>query len=188
MKELLKALGLADTATEADALTALAALKAQAAEGDTRVATLTAEVATLKAAAPDPAKYVPVETVTTLRDQVAALTTQMAGREVDELVQAGLADGRILPAMEGWARELGKKGVAELKAYLEHASPIAALKGSQTGGKAPDQVDTSLPVAERCKAEWAKTASLHAEFTDVEAYIAYTKAEEAGLIKTFTKE
>ncbi len=96
-----------------------------------------ANIAALTAAAPDPAKYAPVETMAALQAQVAALTADKSGREVDALVQAGLADGRILPAMEGWARELGQTNQAALTAYLEKAPKVAALQGTQTGGDEP---------------------------------------------------
>lgn len=131
LNKLFAALGLAEDKTEADALSAIAALKAKA----DQVEGLNGQIATLKAQAPDPAKFVPAETVTALQAQVATLTAQINGDQVERMVQEGLADGRILPAMEGWARDLGKKGVAELKAYLDNASPVAALKGTQTGGK-----------------------------------------------------
>lgn len=55
-KPLLAALGAAETATEADALAALAALNAERDQ-------LKTDLAALKAAAPDPAKFVPVEAV-----------------------------------------------------------------------------------------------------------------------------
>lgn len=133
LKALLAALGLADDKTEADAMSAIAALKAAAGQVDG----LTGQVAALKAQIdrPDPAKFVPVDAVAALQQQVAALTAQVAGTEVERMIQAGLADGRILPAMEKWARELGGKDVAQLKAYLDNASPVAALKGTQTGGQ-----------------------------------------------------
>lgn len=130
LKKLLAGLGLQETATEVDAVSALTALKAQASLVDD----LNGQSATLKAQAPDPAKFVPAETVTALQGQVAALTAQINGDQVERLVQEGMADGRILPPMEGWARDLGKKGVAELKTYLDNASPVAALNGTQTGG------------------------------------------------------
>lgn len=133
LKALLAALGLAEDKTEADALSAIAAMKAAAG----RVDGLAGQVAALKAQIdkPDPAKYVPVDAVAALQQQVAALTAQVAGAEVERMIQAGLADGRILPAMEKWARELGGKDVAQLNAYLDNASPVAALKGTQTGGQ-----------------------------------------------------
>lgn len=136
LKALLAALGLPENKTEADALSAIAAMKAAAGQVDG----LTAQVAALKAQSenPDPEKFAPAAVVAALQKDVVALTAQIAGGEVERLIQQGLADGRILPAMETWARELGKKGVAELKAYLDNASPVAALKGTQTGGHGGD--------------------------------------------------
>lgn len=180
MKELLKALGLADTATEAEALTALAALKAQADDGAARIATLTAEVTTLKAAAPDPAKFVPVEAVTQLQAQVAALTAAQAASDLDDLVESGLADGRLNAALEPWARSLTP---AALKAYLDKATPIAALKGLQTGGGKPDAGPAD---EEAAKAAYKTNAVLKAEFPTEADYVAFWKADRAGQIKNLT--
>ncbi len=88
---------------------------------------------------PDPAKFVDIAVVESLKGEIAALTGKVQGREVDEAVQAGLADGRLLPAQEKWARELGAKDLAALTAYLETATPIAALNGTQTQGKPPEK-------------------------------------------------
>lgn len=90
---------------------------------------------------PDPKKYVEVTVVDELRDQIATLTASHTGREIDELVKPALEDGRLLPAQEKWARELGGKDIASLKAYLDGAKPIAALRGSQTGGRQPEVDD-----------------------------------------------
>lgn len=127
MKQLLAALGLAEGATEEEALAALAALNSGH----------VTEIAALKSAAPDLSKYVPLETMTELRNQVADLTARLNGREVGDMVEVALSDGRLLPAQESWARELGKSNLAALTAYLETARPVAALAGTQTGGKAP---------------------------------------------------
>ncbi|MDP1681079.1 MAG: phage protease [Burkholderiales bacterium] len=128
-----KLLGLAEDADEKAVEGAVTALKANA----DKTATLETEVAALKATAPDPAKFVPADTVKALQTEVATLTAQIHGRAVDEMIAAGLKDGRILPAMESWARDLGKKSVADLKSYLDNASPVAALHGTQTGGREP---------------------------------------------------
>lgn len=132
--QLITLLGLADDATDAQITEALEALKAKAAKADG----LTNEVAALKAQTPDPAKFAPVQAVQALQAEVAALRASQHAREVEELIAPALADGRLLPAMEAWARDLGKSDVAALKGYLEKAQPIAALKRSQTGGKQPD--------------------------------------------------
>lgn len=119
-----KQLGLKDDAGVEAIGTAVAALKSKA-----------------DAAAPDPAKYVEVGVVEELKTQVAALTAQNTGRAVDDLVKPALEDGRLLPAQEEWARELGAKDIASLSAYLKDAQPIAALSGSQTNGRRPSEKD-----------------------------------------------
>ena len=85
----------------------------------------------------DPARFVSVDTMRELQNQVAALSGQLAGRQVDELVVAALSDGRLLPAQEQWARDLGKGNLPALQGYLDTAPKIAALSGTQTGGQAP---------------------------------------------------
>ena len=143
-EQLIALLGLSADASDEDISTAMAALKAR---GDT-ASTLAQEVAALKtqkevletavAAAkgnqgiPDPAKFVPAEVVEDLKKELAALSTKITTNEVGDLVQAGLKDGRLLPAQEKWARELGTSNIAALKSYLESTAPIAALKGRQT--------------------------------------------------------
>lgn len=88
--------------------------------------------------APDPAKFVPVETMRAMQDDLAALRAKVHGSEVDALVTAALSNGRLLPPQESWARELGKKDIAALTAYLDTAQPVGALQGTQTGGAPPE--------------------------------------------------
>lgn len=95
------------------------------------------QIAALSASQPDPSRFVPVDTMRALQEQVAALTAQVSGRNVDELVVAALSDGRLLPAQEGWARELGQNNLTALKGYLDTAPKIAALSATQTQGNPP---------------------------------------------------
>lgn len=164
LKALRQALGLADTATVAEVMAAIEALKSSAdgtedkATGEEAMAALSAlrrslglpstasgeaiaaATAALKAGAkPDPAQYVPVAAVTELQGQVAALTARLNGGEVDGLVRGAMADGRLLPALEPWARELGGKDLGQLKAYLDKAPKIAALSGMQGQPPAADK-------------------------------------------------
>lgn len=147
LKALLAMFGLPETTTEQAALTAVQAHKDTAEAARTALALKAEDGATAVAAAcsalttktPDPAKYVPVETVTAMQGQLAALTAQVQADQVDKLIQPALADGRLLPAMEPWARDLGKTNMAQLTAFLQAAQPVAALTGTQTGGKAPAQ-------------------------------------------------
>jgi phage I-like protein len=137
---LLKLLGLSAGASEEDVQKAVAALKAkadQADEKDGEIAALKQKAETAAAATPDPEKYVSVKVVEDLRGEIAALRKTQVDGEVDGLVSGALGEGRLLPAQEQWARELGGKDVAALRKYLETAQPIAALAGSQTKGKTP---------------------------------------------------
>lgn len=153
LKALLAALGLPETTTEAAATAALtamgplAALKARAdaastALGLTADATPDAVVAACSslrtqaaATSPDPAKYVPVAVVDELKTGMAVLTAKQLERDINDLVQPALADGRLLPAQEAWARDLGKSNTAALTSYLATAHPIAALSSMQTAGR-----------------------------------------------------
>ena len=144
---LLATLGLPETTTEQAALTAVQANKDTAEAARTALALKTEDGATAVTAAcsalttktPDPAKYVPVDALTQLQGQLAVLTAQAQADQVDKLIQPALADGRLLPAFEPWARDLGKTNMAALTSFLEKAQPIAALTSTQTGGKAPVQ-------------------------------------------------
>ncbi|MFT4190846.1 MAG: phage protease [Comamonas sp.] len=123
-----KALGLADDATAEAVTAACSALR-----------TAAAATAATTATTPDPAQYVPISVVQDLQTNVATLTAKQQQRDIDDLVAPALADGRLLPAQEVWARDLGQSNIAALSSYLATAQPIAALTGSQTGGRAPVQ-------------------------------------------------
>lgn len=154
MDQLLKAclahLGLPDDATEEQALVKFNEHTAKARQDADQVAALTAQVRTkdqemvaLKSSAastgiPDPAKYVPIAAISDMQAQIVALTQDNRAREVNDLVAVALSSKKLIPSMQGWATELGMKDLDQLKAYLENAPAIAALSGSQTGGRAPD--------------------------------------------------
>lgn len=157
LKALLAAFGLPETTTETQAIAALTALgplqplQARAAVAtaactalqlpqDATPEAVTAACTSLRSAqpgAPDPAKWVPIESVTAMQGQIAALTAHQVQADVEAQIKPALADGRLLPALETWARDLGKKDIAALTAFLTAAKPIPALAGTQTGGKAP---------------------------------------------------
>ena len=149
LEKLLAAIGLPANTTEDAAIAACTSIKAQAdaardalkLDGTATAETVTAACTSLRTAAasatPDPAKYVPVAVVEELKTSVAALTAQVGERQVEDLIAPALKDGRLLPAQEAWARDLGKTNMAALTAYLKTAQPIAALTGTQTGGKPP---------------------------------------------------
>lgn len=148
---LLASLGLAKETSEADALTAVAALKAKA----DQVEGLNVKLAALSSQAPDPAKFVAVETMSALQAEVAALTSQINGDKVSKVVEAALTAGKLLPAQKDWALDLGKTNLAALTAYVEKTPAIAALGGMQSdqtkvGGNGADPLsEAELAV---CKA------------------------------------
>ena len=160
LKAVLAALGLPDNTTELAACSALAAvgpiatLQAQAnaarqalalpadATGDAVMAACTSLRASVAPATPDPAKFVPIESVTALQSQIAVLSARQIEADVDAQIKPALADGRLSPVLETWARDLGKKDIAVLTAYLASAQPIAALTATQTGGHPPKTAAT----------------------------------------------
>lgn len=97
-----------------------------------------AQIAALSAATPDLSKFAPVEAMQALQTQLADLTAKNQEREVDGVVVAALSAGKLLPAQEKWARDLGKANMAALSAYLESAPQIEALTGTQTKGIKPE--------------------------------------------------
>lgn len=101
----------------------------------------------LNSTTPDPAQFVPVALLAEARTQVAALTAQSQQRELADLIEPAIADGRLHgDGLIAWARSHGAGNIASLKAFLSTATPIAAFAGSQTGGRAP-VTDTNAPLS-----------------------------------------
>lgn len=63
---------------------------------------------------------------------------------------------------------------AAVAATTAAASPDADAKGDET-----------MPLEDRCRAEWQSDPSIRADFGDVDEYIAFRKAETGGRIKRF---
>lgn len=146
LKKLLATLGLPEDTGEEAALKALDAMKSQldaahqelGLDAKADAPAVAAACARLRASGTaDPAQFVPVAAVRELQTQVAALSAQARTRQVDDLIAPALQDGRLLPALETWARDLGATAPAALAAYLDKAQPVAALTGTQTRGRAP---------------------------------------------------
>lgn len=128
LKALLIGLGLPDTATEAEATTALNSLRTQAGKVDG----LNTEVATLKSAAPDAAKWVPMERFTAVSGQLATLQAQVATSEVETIIAEAKGAGKVASAdVESVWREVGRSNVATLKALVEKTPANPALAGKQ---------------------------------------------------------
>ena len=151
LKALLTALGLAENTSEEAAIAALTALgpikplqdravavcSALNLPADATPEALTAACTSLRTATPDPGKFVPIDVVNKMQEQLAVLTAQQQSDQVEKLIQPALEDGRLMPFQEAWARDLGKTSIAQLTAFLDTAKPIAALTSTQTGGLPP---------------------------------------------------
>lgn len=140
LQRLLASLGLADNTSEDAVVSTVTALKAAAGEVEglnAKVASLTAQVS-----APDPARFVPVATLTALqaehattKSQLVALQAEVDGGKLNKAIEDGLSAGKLTPATEPWARDLGKKDFAALTAFLS-AAPVVVKPGeTQSGGK-----------------------------------------------------
>ncbi|EJA0607605.1 phage protease [Salmonella enterica] len=100
---------------------------------DARIAEQAAQIADLSQRVYDPTKFVPVAALSQVQEQYAQTITESGSQEVEQLITAALSDRRLLPGeLETWARDLGQKDPAALKAYLEKAPPMAALNRMQT--------------------------------------------------------
>ena len=130
LKALLEGLGLPETATTEQGVSALATLKSQAAQAG-QIAGLTAQIATLKAATPDPTKFVTVEAVAALNTELATLRAQNAQVEIDQVLNQAKADGKVASdVVEKTWRDIGKADLAQLKALVDAtpANPVLAGK------------------------------------------------------------
>lgn len=142
-EELIKLLGLAADATDEQITAAINALIKAKADAEQAVAAAKDDaekaVAAAKAGAakPDMSQYIPLAVFQEQTQQLAALRASHGESELDKLIQEALDDGRIPgQATADW---LKPQGLAACKAYLAGAQPIAALRGSQTQGRKPQE-------------------------------------------------
>ncbi|WP_300710057.1 phage protease [uncultured Desulfovibrio sp.] len=133
MKQVLAALGLPETAGEAEALAALTALQEERDSAKARAD-----------AAPDPQRYVAMSTFTALQREAAQLRAEADGLRAEaraaalkEDIEAALADGRLTAATKDWAEGLAQTAPEALQAYLAAQPPVQALTRTQTGGRPP---------------------------------------------------
>jgi phage I-like protein len=153
LKFLIAALGLADTATEADVQAALTKrLEAGRVAGEQLVALvgLTGKGSTDEAKGILQAWKAGAEQVPALTAKVADLQKQAAGDKLEQLIAKGKADGKLAPAMEAWA----KTQTAEaLSAFLEVApkvAPTAKVDEKPAGGAGTAVVGSAAEIAAQC--------------------------------------
>lgn len=115
MDQLLAALGLDEGAGEADALAALRSLhETQTAicaaaglpEDSDGAALIAAVQSAFDTGAPDPIQYVPIDQVTALQNDLAALQASLAADKAEALVTAAISGGKLAPALKDWGLQL----------------------------------------------------------------------------------
>lgn len=127
-------LGLADTASDDDAITAVTKLKSDKDESDTKLAAASAQLS--QATTPDPSKFVPIDTFNALQTQVAALSKQQSDQAAADLVKQGEDECKVTAATRDWFAGFAQKDIDGARAWLKDAPVIAALSKMQSDGKA----------------------------------------------------
>ena len=118
---------------------------AKLAEKEQSVAALTAQVGK-----PDPAKFVPVETVAALQADFNKLKLSIDNDKKSALIEAALSQGKLAPALKEWAASLS---IEALTGYLDKATPIAALAGGHQANEDPNKSNVvALTAAEQAAA------------------------------------
>lgn len=84
------------------------------------------QITAAASATPDPAKFVPIEAFQDLTTQVASLQKTVATSEVEDAIAAAAADGKISPAMRGWARDYAERDLDGFKAWAACALPVVS--------------------------------------------------------------
>lgn len=149
MKEFLelmrKRLGLAETASEEEILTAANSAFAQidGVYGTTLAAGQTfteafgkaieLKVAANSNATVDPTKYVPIAVYQEAIASASAVAATAANKELDDLITAACSDGRLTgDATINWAKDQAKTNPEFIKKHIESLPKIAALNQKQT--------------------------------------------------------
>lgn len=137
MEPIAQALGLSADASEAAILAAIGQLRSahsaiavaaglQAGAGADAVLTA---VQSARAGA-DPARYVPVEQVTAIQQQLTALQGERSEEKALKAVDEAVASGKVPPALRDWATSYAKADLAGFAAYASSAPAIV-----QPGGR-----------------------------------------------------
>lgn len=146
LSALIAGLGLAATTTEAEAIVAVAALKAQVA-APPQVPTALATALNLQAGADTVAACGAVTalqaldtsakaTIAALHGEILQLKNQASGDQVAAAVDMAISEGRLTPAAKDNALAVGRSNFAALQGML-NATPKGTYTSSQTEGKDP---------------------------------------------------
>lgn len=124
MKTVLAALGLSETATEAEALAKLQAVLATSASV-AQLSALTGKPAPTEALGVITAWKAAADQVPALTQRIGELESKERAGEIDALLSAGKKAGKVPPAYEAVLRQMP---VAQLKAFLDVAVPVPGAR------------------------------------------------------------
>lgn len=123
--------------------------------------------------------------IQTERDRVAGIQKAFAAvwGEQPPASEAKIRDGFI---------ELGTCVEDATRMFKERKLTVITEAAPKTAGGGSDSVAptvdlSTLPLEDRCKAEWDKNPSLRAEFGSLGVYVAFQQAHENGLVKILKK-
>lgn len=128
METLLKMLGLQEDATEAEAVSALNARDTGRKELEGEVLALTGTKTLSEAKGQLAALKAKADERDTAVAEMEKLKAQALEREVTELVDGAVRDGKVPPALKAFWFEQGKRDVAMLKSFLEKAPVLIDTK------------------------------------------------------------
>ncbi|WP_304308075.1 phage protease [Pseudacidovorax intermedius] len=135
LAQLLAALGLPATASEAEATSAIATLRQRADRADD----LNTQLVTLRAAPPDAAKFVPIDRFNAINTELVTLKAASVAAEVDKVIDDAKAAGKVVSdVVEATWRDIGKSDLVLLKKLVDGMPANPALAGQrQSAGKNP---------------------------------------------------
>ena len=105
----------------------------------------------------------------------------------EDLIKAAMFDGTSTAgdvAMKIVAADNAARG-NKLDALRKDGAAVGQVQPGAANLPRSDIVaeDKNLPVEERCKSKWDKDPAVRAEFTSLETYTAFVKAEESGRVR-----
>lgn len=98
--------------------------------------------------APDPAKFVPVDQVKALTEQIAALSATVTEDKATATVEQAMQDGKLPPALKDWGHEYAKRDLKGFTAYCA-ANPVLVKPGSDVPKILPDTKEGELSAEDK---------------------------------------
>lgn len=87
---------------------------------------------------PDPAKFVPMASFAELQTQFASLQQEVGDGKVDAALQLARDEGKLVPADEGWVRNLASRNMDDFEAWRKTAPVRVDVSGGrQLAGRKP---------------------------------------------------